>query len=130
MPTVLRASAIFEVGAGCFGGVVSGAMEGSSPAEVALSLRRIRCARPAAKRPRPAHFRLGGGRALTPPRRLPREAALGQGLQIVGPELVLGPAELIEIGPGEDAGIVEVVEFDADGVIAHRLQRQDPDMGA
>src|SRR5215472_1890256 len=82
--------------------------------------------------PRRGRAGVGVGRrlALSARLRLARQPARGERLQIVRPELVLLQAELIEIGPGEDAGVVEIVELDPDGVVAHRLQCQDAHMGA
>ena len=39
-------------------------------------------------------------------------------------------AELVEVFPGKDTRVVQIVEFDAHGVIADRLQIHDPDMSA
>src|ERR1041385_100628 len=65
--------------------------------------------------------------------RLPRIAAkpfLSECFQILRPDLLLVPAELGEIAPRLDAGVVQVVEPDADPVVADRLQREDADMTA
>ena len=56
------------------------------------------------------------------------EAVLGQRVEIALPDPVLVAAEIVEIAPGEDAGIVHVVELDADGVMADRLDRHDADI--
>src|SRR3546814_8112422 len=37
-------------------------------------------------------------------------------------------ADLAQVAPGVDAGIVQVVEYDPDGVVALRDQFHDPDM--
>ena len=70
---------------------------------------------------------------LSPPRsrpsRLAAEARLERG-EIVAPALVVLAAELVEIVPGIDAGVVQIVEDDAHGVIADRLDGDDADMGA
>jgi hypothetical protein len=42
---------------------------------------------------------------------------------------VLDP-ELMEITPGVNAGIMQIVEGDADGVITDWFEADDPDMGA
>src|SRR5258708_25071257 len=68
-------------------------------------------------------------RSFGPALRLAAEAALLQLVEIGAPALLLFDAELVEIGPGKDAGIVEIVEFDADRVIADRLDGKDADMG-
>ncbi len=73
---------------------------------------------------------LASGRRLRRPRRLAAEAVGGEGVQILAPALVALDAELVEIGPGIDAGVVQIVEDDAHGIVADRLQRDDPDMGA
>ena len=44
------------------------------------------------------------------------------------PAGLLLAAERVEIGPGEDAGVVAVVEDDAHGVIADRLEPADGDV--
>src|SRR5260370_30613335 len=67
---------------------------------------------------------------LSPPLRFAAEAALGEGGEVVAPALMLLDAELVEIVPGKDAGVVQIVEFDPDRVIADRLQFEDADMGA
>ena len=46
------------------------------------------------------------------------------------PDGVLVDAEAAQIRPAEDAGVVEVVEPDADGVIADRLDLEDADLAA
>src|SRR5471032_2201080 len=61
---------------------------------------------------------------------LAADAVLFQLVEIGVPTLRLLDAELIEIGPGKDAGIVEIVELDAQRVVADRLDSQDADMGA
>jgi hypothetical protein len=38
--------------------------------------------------------------------------------------------ELVEVIPRIDPGVVQIVEFNPDGVIADRFQLHDPDMGA
>src|SRR5476649_289787 len=44
---------------------------------------------------------------------------------VFGPALGLRGAQLVQVGPAVDAGIVLVVEDDADGVVADRLDRLD-----
>src|SRR5579883_1137369 len=44
---------------------------------------------------------------------------------IVGPALVVGVAELAQVGPAVDAGIVLVVKHDADGIVADGLDGDD-----
>src|SRR5271154_2631420 len=61
--------------------------------------------------------------------RLPGKPLGRQRGQISGPELLALLAQLVEMGPGKDAGVVEIVELDADGVVAHGLKLQDADMG-
>src|SRR5215510_11196250 len=56
------------------------------------------------------------------------EAAFVQRLEIGGPQLVLTAAQFVEIGPGIDAAVVEIVKADADGVVADRFYADDPDM--
>src|SRR5262249_48921037 len=95
----------------------------------------------------PADARCDGPRrGLAPPR--PRRAALvsrlplllgarlaaqpvrRQAVEIIAPALLLLHAELVEIAPGINPGIVEIVEDDANGVIADRFEADDPDMSA
>jgi hypothetical protein len=50
----------------------------------------------------------------------------------LAPTLFALDTELIEVGPGVDAGVVQIVEGDAHGIIADRLEPEpepdDPDM--
>src|SRR5258708_37788620 len=64
------------------------------------------------------------------PSGLAAETVCGEGVEIAAPALLVFEAELVEIGPGIDPGVVEIVEGDAHRVVADRLQRDDPDMGA
>src|SRR5215510_11231197 len=41
------------------------------------------------------------------------------------PALVVGVAKLAQVGPAVDAGVVLVVEHDADGIVSDRLDRHD-----
>src|SRR5581483_4652437 len=108
-PGVLRARAMREVGLGVSGlwEVESGAMDGVSPGDAAGSFGRKPFVRPAPMRLPPARFR-----RLLASRRLPRQAALGERRQVFCPDLVLPAAQLVEIGPGIDAGVVQIVELD------------------
>ena len=63
-------------------------------------------------------------------RRFARQAVSGEPLQIGVPQFLLPLAQLVEIGPGINTGIVKIVEQDAHGVVADRLQAGDPDLGA
>src|SRR5579875_3253316 len=58
------------------------------------------------------------------------ETPLGESLKIAPPALLVFDAELIEIAPRIDAGVVPVVESDAHGVIADRFDRDNADVGA
>src|SRR5215471_8291394 len=53
------------------------------------------------------------------------QPAIEQGGLIGGPLLGMAVAKLAQIGPAVDAGVVLVVEHDADGVMADRLDRGD-----
>src|SRR6266851_863378 len=53
------------------------------------------------------------------------QSAIEQGGLVGGPALGIGVAELAQIGPAEDPGIVLVVEQDTNGVVADRLDRGD-----
>src|SRR3954465_4066679 len=44
---------------------------------------------------------------------------------IGGPALLIGVAELAKVGPAVDAGVVLVVEHDANGVVTDRFDRSD-----
>src|SRR5579883_2117131 len=59
-----------------------------------------------------------------------RESRLFQGREIIAPAAFLLQAELTQIAPGIDAGVVEIVELDADSVIADRLDLENADLGA
>src|SRR5216684_471656 len=58
------------------------------------------------------------------------QSAIEQGGLVGGPALGIGVAELAQIGPAVDAGVVAVVEHDADGVVADRLDGRDLHMAA
>src|SRR6516164_5506026 len=58
------------------------------------------------------------------------QPAIEQRGLIGGPALGVGVAELAQVGPAVDAGVVLVVEHDADGVVADRLDRHDLHMAA
>src|SRR5579864_901052 len=53
------------------------------------------------------------------------QSAIEQRRLIGGPAFDMGVAELAQIRPAVDAGVVLVVEDDADGVVADRLDRHD-----
>src|SRR5262249_34780598 len=55
---------------------------------------------------------------------------LFQRLQIRTEDLVRMLTEAVEVAPSVDAGVVQVVELDADGVVADRLDAHDADMAA
>src|SRR5262249_45260046 len=57
-----------------------------------------------------------------------RKTLSGERVEIGLPNLALGLAQLVEIGPGVDAGVVPVIEEDADRVVAHRLDGVDGNM--
>jgi hypothetical protein len=48
----------------------------------------------------------------------------------LAPSLVVLDPELMEIIPGINPGVVEIVEGDTDSVITDRFEPDDPDMGA
>src|SRR3546814_15985187 len=84
-------------------------------------------------------FRSGGqaryrgyGRGIRRPLRLriARQPLAFQRLQIGVPARVLLAAQLVKIAPAIDAGVVQVVELDADRVVADRLDAHDADMAA
>src|SRR5439155_14891917 len=62
--------------------------------------------------------------------RIAAETLLLQRLQVRDEYLMGVLAEAVEIAPGVDASIVQVVELDADGVVADRLDAHDADMAA
>src|SRR5262245_62044524 len=62
--------------------------------------------------------------------RVAAQAAVEQSGEVGVPLLLLGGAELVEVGPAEDAGVVLVVEADTDGVVADRLDLLDAHMAA
>src|SRR5271163_4450175 len=64
------------------------------------------------------------------PFRIAAEAALLQLAEIGRPAARLLLAELVEILPGIDPGIVQIVEADPHRVVADRLERQDADLAA
>src|ERR1700674_2303691 len=64
-------------------------------------------------------------RGSRPHGRIAGEALGGEFLKIVAPHAVLPAAELEEIVPAEDAGGMQVVERQAHGVIADRVDLQD-----
>src|SRR4051794_10019147 len=66
----------------------------------------------------------------SPPLRLAAEALRFEGGEVVAPAPVVLDSEPVQILPGVDAGIVQIVEFDAHRVIADRLQIENADMGA
>ena len=76
--------------------------------------------RPAAPHPRRAAL----GVRFSVSRRLARQAAGGERLQIGVPQFLLPLAQFVEIGPGINTGVVEIVEQDAHGVVADRLQAE------
>src|SRR4051812_30757345 len=71
-------------------------------------------------------------RAGTPlsPLRLAAEALLLEGGEVVAPASVVLDAEPVQVLPGKNPGIVQIVKFDAHRVIADRLQVENADMGA
>ncbi|CCV13693.1 hypothetical protein MESS4_590056 [Mesorhizobium sp. STM 4661] len=48
--------------------------------------------------------------------------------EIGGPARLLLVAQRMQVAPGEDAGVVEIVESDADGIVADRLDLEDRDV--
>src|SRR5271168_892737 len=53
------------------------------------------------------------------------QSAIHQGGLVGGPALGIGVAELAQVRPAKNPGVVLVVEDDADGVVADRLDRGD-----
>lgn len=53
-----------------------------------------------------------------------------KGIQVALPKFILADAVIIERVPGEDAGVMEIVELDADGVVADRFDLEDTDVAA
>src|SRR5690349_12113840 len=71
------------------------------------------------------------GRSVrSPPSRLAAEAFVLEGGEVVGPAFIVLGAELVQVIPGVNPGVVEIVELDAHRVIADRFEIDDPDMGA
>src|SRR3546814_17984424 len=57
-------------------------------------------------------------------------AAGGEGVEIGLPQRVPLAPEAVEVLPGVDAGIMQVIELQAHGVVADRLDLHDADMAA
>src|SRR4029077_20646793 len=74
--------------------------------------------------------RAGRPRSGLRPLRFAAEALHGEGGEVGAPALIVLDPELIEVIPGKDAGVVQIVEFDAHRVIADRFEIHDADMGA
>ena len=53
-----------------------------------------------------------------------------KGAEVLAPALFVLDTELVKIIPRINPGVVQIVEFNPDGVIADRFQLHDPDMGA
>ena len=64
-----------------------------------------------------------GPAADAPPVRRPDER-----VEVAAPDVVLAGAELRQVAPGEDAGVVAVVEADAQGVAADGFGAEDADL--
>src|SRR2546428_719333 len=62
--------------------------------------------------------------------RLAAEALGGEGGKVLGPAPVVLDTELVEVVPGENPGVVQIVELDPHRVIADRFEVEDADMGA
>src|SRR5919107_95862 len=62
--------------------------------------------------------------------RVSAQPAIEQGGLVGGPVFGVAVAELAQIGPAVDAGVMTVVEHDADGVVADRLDGGDLHMAA
>src|SRR5712692_4827761 len=89
----------------------------------------------------PADARCDGARRRPAPSRTRRAALepLARGLsaqsvrrepvEIVAPAFLVLDTKLVEIAPGVDPGVVEIVEGDANRVVADRLEPDHPDMG-
>src|SRR5215469_15197743 len=60
---------------------------------------------------------------------LPGKSLRGQTVEILAPAFLMFYAELVEVIPRIDPGIVEIVEGDTDSVIADRFNTDDADMG-
>src|SRR3984957_20179473 len=69
-------------------------------------------------------------RRLGLPSRFAVEAFFLERIEIVAPAFRLLDAQLIKVVPGENPGVVQVVELDPDRVITDRLQFHDADMDA
>src|SRR5207248_4100741 len=61
---------------------------------------------------------------------LAAEAAGGNCGEILAPAPVMLDPEPVEVFPRKNTRVVQIVEFDAHGIIADRLQIHDPDMSA
>src|SRR3954447_20557097 len=57
-----------------------------------------------------------------------RHALLRELVEITLPALGLLVAERVQVVPGEDAGVVHVVEGDANGIVADRVDLRDGDV--
>src|SRR5438045_724960 len=62
--------------------------------------------------------------------RFPSKSVRGQGVEMLAPTLFVLVAELVKVIPGINAGIVQIVEGDADSVIADRFEPDDADLSA
>ena len=62
--------------------------------------------------------------------RFAAESVGGEAVEVFTPALFVLDAELIEVGPGIDPGVMQIVEGDAHSVVPHRLQPDDTDMRA
>src|SRR5215469_11226510 len=60
---------------------------------------------------------------------LPGKSLRGQTVEILAPAFLMFYAELVEVIPRIDPGIMKIVEGDTDSVIADRFNTDDADMG-
>src|SRR3954447_9140216 len=67
--------------------------------------------------------------SVNPGSRFAAQTVRGESGEILAPTVLMLGAELVKIIPGIDPGVVQIVEFNPDGVIADRFQLHDPDMG-
>src|SRR5205085_10966873 len=77
-------------------------------------------------------MRAASGRrvARSPARGFAAEALHGNCGEILAPAPVMLDPEPVEVFPRKNSRVVQIVEFDAHGIIADRLQIHDPDMSA
>src|SRR5258708_38254445 len=69
-------------------------------------------------------------RSRLPPGRFATEAGGGERGFVVAPDPLLVRAQMVEVLPAIYAGVVQIVELDAQRIVADRLELEDADMTA